>query len=209
MYTPPAFRDEDPISALAAIASTGLATLVTQTADGMIGTPLPMLFVKEEGPSGAIYGHLARTNQQATQSVVGEALAIFHGPDAYVSPGWYPSKAAHGRVVPTWNYVALHAYGELEFFDDVDRLGDMVHRLTTLHETGRSTPWAVSDAPDRFIAAQLRGIIGLRLEISRIDAKRKLSQNRDDADRAGVQAGLLADTDAKAYDVADLMGERS
>jgi transcriptional regulator len=119
-------------------------------------------------------------------------MALFMGPDAYVSPAWYPSKLEHGKVVPTWNYVAVHAYGPVEFFDDAHRLLDIVTGLTRLHEGGRAEPWAVSDAPEAFIRAQLKGIVGLRLPITRIEGKRKMSQNRSPGDRAGVAAGLAA-----------------
>lgn len=114
------------------------------------------------------------------------------GPDAYVSPSWYASKRKHGKVVPTWNYVAVHAYGTAEFFDDLGRLLEVVTRLTDLHERPRAEPWAVTDAPDAFIRAQLRGIVGLRMPIARIEGKRKMSQNRSAEDRAGVAAGLAA-----------------
>jgi len=117
-------------------------------------------------------------------------MALFMGPDAYVSPSFYPSKAEHHKHVPTWNYIAVHAYGQAEFFDDADRLLEVVTRLTTIHEAGRKTPWAVTDAPKEYIAAQLRGIVGIRMSITRIDGKRKMSQNRAAKDRAGVAAGL-------------------
>jgi transcriptional regulator len=117
-------------------------------------------------------------------------MAIFMGPDAYISPSWYASKQEHGKVVPTWNYSAVHAYGPVEFFDEEDRLLDIVTRLTDLHEAPRSERWAVTDAPATFIKAQLRGIIGVRLPITRLEGKRKLSQNRNAADRAGVATGL-------------------
>jgi len=119
-------------------------------------------------------------------------MALFTGPHAYVSPSWYAAKREHGRVVPTWNYVAVHAYGPAEFFDDADGLLEVVTRLTDLHERPRAEPWAVTDAPEAFIRAQLKGIVGLRLPIARLEGKRKMSQNRSAADRAGVAAGLAA-----------------
>ncbi|GCC47342.1 hypothetical protein chiPu_0031545 [Chiloscyllium punctatum] len=167
-----------------------LATLVTATADGLIGTPLPLILSEDEGDYGTLYGHVARPNPQWKLPAVGEAMAIFMGPDAYVTPSWYVTKAEHGKVVPTWNYVAVHAYGVAEFFEDADRLLDVVTRLTRLHESSRKEAWQVSDAPDDFIKAQLRGIVGFRMPISRIDAKKKMSQNRKLEDRAGVIAGL-------------------
>jgi transcriptional regulator len=117
-------------------------------------------------------------------------MAIFMGADAYVTPSWYATKQETGKVVPTWNYVAVHAYGPVEFFEDADRLLDVVTRLTDLHEKPRAEPWAVTDAPEDFIRAQLRGIVGLRMPITRIDGKRKMSQNRSAEDRARVRASL-------------------
>ena len=163
MYTPPAFREDDIGAMHAAIRSAGLATLVTATGEGLMATPLPLILDAGEGPLGTLYGHVARPNPQGRLAAIGEALAIFAGPDAYVSPGWYASKAEHGRVVPTWNYAAVHAYGPAEFYDDPARLHAHVSRLSDRHEAGRAAPWAVSDAPAGYIAGQLRGIIGVRI----------------------------------------------
>ena len=146
---------------------------------------------------GTLYGHVAKANPQWREVPVGEAMAIFMGPDAYVTPSWYEGKSRDGKVVPTWNYVAVHAYGPVEFFEDADRLLDVVTRLTDLHEASRPRPWAVSDAPPDFIQAQLRGIVGVRLPITRIDAKRKMSQNRKAEDRANVKEGLSGSDDAR------------
>lgn len=192
MYIPPAFRVEDLPDLHATMRAARLPSLVTATAEGLFSTPLPLFLAPEEGPYGTLYGHVARANPHWKLPALGEALAIFMGPDAYVSPSWYPSKREHHKVVPTWNYVAVHAYGPAEFFEDADRLLDVVIRLTRQHEAPRAEPWAVSDAPEAFVRAQLRGIVGLRLPISRLEGKRKLSQNRDAADRAGVAEGLAA-----------------
>ncbi|WP_424810900.1 FMN-binding negative transcriptional regulator [Roseococcus sp. YIM B11640] len=207
MYIPPAFRVEDLTQIHALIRGARLASLVTATADGLIATPLPMLLAAEEGPNGTLYGHIARANPQGKLAAQGEAMAIFTGPDAYVTPAWYASKPEHGKVVPTWNYVAIHAYGPLEVFDDAERLLDVVTRLTERHEGGRAEPWAVSDAPESFIRAQLRGIVGIRMPITRLDAKRKASQNRDAADRAGVARGLGASADPADRAMAALIPE--
>ena len=190
MYVPPAFREDDPAELAAMIAAARLATLVTATPDGMIATPLPLLFDPGEGAHGTLYGHVARANPQLRHPADGDALALFAGPDAYVSPSWYAAKAEHGKVVPTWNYIAVHAYGPVEFFDEPDRLLAVVSRLSDLHEAGRERPWSVTDAPEAYVAAQLRGIVGLRLAITRIEGKRKLSQNRSASDRVGVATGL-------------------
>lgn len=192
MYTPPAFREDDLAELHRWIREARLSTLVTATADGIMATPLPLILDGAEGPHGVLYGHLARANQQWSTVAMGEAMVIFNGPDAYVTPSWYISKREHGKVVPTWNYVAVHAYGTLEFFDDEERLHDAVTRLTNLHERQRVKPWAVTDAPETFIKAQLKGIVGLRLVINRIEGKVKMSQNRSEADRKGVANGLSA-----------------
>jgi transcriptional regulator len=193
VYTPPAFRDEDRASINAMIEAAGLATLVTMTGEGLIATPLPLLLARDEGPSGTLYGHVARANPQWRLPATGEALAIFAGPDAYVSPGWYATKAEHGRVVPTWNYAAVHAYGVAEFFEDPVRLRAVVAQLTDRHEAGRTAPWSVDDAPEAFVQSQLKGIVGVRIPIARLEGKRKFSQNRSAADREGVVRGLRSE----------------
>lgn len=190
MYTPPAFIENDPAEIRQIIREARLSTLVTNTPEGLIATPLPLMLDESEGEHGVLYGHLAKANPQWKLPVTGEALVIFSGPDAYVTPSWYAAKSEHGKVVPTWNYVAVHAYGPVEFFEDEDRLHDVVTRLTNLYEQPRQQPWAVTDAPEPFIKAQLKGIVGLRLPITRIEGKRKMSQNRSAADREGVSRGL-------------------
>jgi transcriptional regulator len=202
MYTPPAFREDDPQALRSMMLSAGLATLVTATAEGLTATPLPLLLDPHEGPHGTLYGHLARANPQWRLPATGEAMVLFPGNDAYVSPGWYAAKREHGKVVPTWNYAAVHAYGRAEFFEDAGRLLALVTRLTERHEAGREEAWQVGDAPEAFIAAQLRGIVGLRLEISRIEGKRKMSQNRSAEDRAGVAEGLRREGGERALAVA-------
>ncbi|WP_417307507.1 FMN-binding negative transcriptional regulator [Devosia sp.] len=192
MYTPPAFRENDPAELHRHMRAARLSTLVTSTADGLMATPLPLMLDDAEGEHGVLYGHLARANPQWSTPSSGEALVIFNGPDAYVTPSWYAAKREHGKVVPTWNYVAVHAYGALELFDDATRLHDVVTRLTALHEGSRPDPWAVSDAPQQFIAAQLKGIVGVRVVLRRIEGKVKMSQNRSEADRRGVADGLAA-----------------
>jgi transcriptional regulator len=190
MYTPPAFLEDDPAALAAIMREAGLSTLVTATGEGLVATPLPFILDENEGAFGMLYGHVAKANRQWRLAPVGEALAIFAGPDAYITPSWYAAKQEHGKVVPTWNYVAVHAHGPVEFFEDAERLRDVVTRLTLRHESARDEPWAVTDAPERFIDAQLRGIVGLRLPIARLFGKRKMSQNRPEPDRAGVGAGL-------------------
>ena len=215
MYIPPAFREDDLANIHAAIRAARLSSFVTATADGLIATPLPMILDETEGPHGTLYGHVARGNPQWRLTPIGDAMAIFMGPDAYVTPSWYATKRETGKVVPTWNYVAVHVYGAVEFFDDADRLRAVVTRLTNLHEASRAEsanaesarvePWAVTDAPEDFIKSQLRGIVGLRMPISRIDGKRKMSQNRSAEDRAGVADGLGASDDIMDRAVARLI----
>ena len=191
MYVPPLFK-EDRIDVLHdAIRRTGLATLVTLAADGLIASHVPMLLDPDPAPYGTLIGHLARPNPQAHGAVPGvQALAIFQGPDVYITPSWYATKRENGKVVPTWNYVAIHAHGPVEFFDDTERLRDVVTRLTEREEQARADPWAVSDAPAAFIDGMLKGIVGFALPIARLEGKWKMSQNRPAQDRAGVVAGL-------------------
>jgi transcriptional regulator len=205
MYTPPAFADNDADSIKATIRAARLANLITATADGPLATPLPLFLDDTEGERGVLYGHVARANPQWQAVPIGEALAVFMGPDAYVTPSWYAAKQETGKVVPTWNYIAVHAYGPVEFFQEPQRLLAAVTRLTNIHEHPRAEPWAVSDAPADFIAAQLRGIVGVRIPVTRFEGKRKMSQNRPEADRIRVAAGLAASEDPGDREVAALI----
>ncbi|MBV9461592.1 MAG: FMN-binding negative transcriptional regulator [Bradyrhizobium sp.] len=205
MYTPPAFKDDDLDSIRATIRAARLANLVTATADGPVATPLPLFLDESEGERGVLYGHVAKANPQWRAVPIGEALAIFMGPEAYVTPSWYATKQETGKVVPTWNYIAVHAYGPVEFFEDAERLLQVVTRLTNRHEQSRAEPWAVSDAPADFVAAQLRGIVGLRIPVTRLEGKRKMSQNRPETDRVRVAAGLAASDNPQDREVAPLI----
>ncbi|WP_155372637.1 FMN-binding negative transcriptional regulator [Catellatospora vulcania] len=202
MYTPAHFA-ADPAAVRELLTGHGAADLVTATAEGLVATTLPFVFDPDAGPHGALLGHLARNNDQWRRPVLGEALAILRGPDAYVSPSWYAAKAEHGRVVPTWNYTVVHAYGELLVHDDPAWTGALVRRLTDLHEGRRPQPWSVDDAPAAYVTGQLRAIVGVELRISRLEAKWKLSQNRSTADVDGVVAGLHADGAHAAADAVD------
>lgn len=189
MYIPAHFSpDEALVSEL--LQHHGAADLITVTPDGLVATLLPFVYVPHEGPRGSLHGHLARSNPQWRQPSAGEALVIVRGPDAYISPGWYASTAEHGRVVPTWNYITAHVYGQFIVHDDPEWTEHVVRRLTAKHEAGRDRPWSADDAPRPFIEGQLRAIVGVELLISRIEAKAKLSQNRSPADVEGVIAGL-------------------
>jgi transcriptional regulator len=206
MYVPSAFKQEQLTEMHAAMRACGLATLVTTGPDGPIASHVPMLLDDAPSPYGVLYGHIAKANPQWQQSAPElNALALFPGPDAYISPSWYETKRQTGRVVPTWNYVAVHAYGPIAFFSEPERLLDVVRRLTGRHEAGRAAPWAVDDAPDDFIRAQLKGIVGFRLAIARLEGKWKLGQNRSPQDRAGTVRGLAQQDSAAAASVAALM----
>jgi transcriptional regulator len=158
---------------------------------------------------GRLLGHIAIANPQWQTAAPGaEALAIVHGPQAYISPAWYESKARHGRVVPTWNYQTVHLAGPVTFHQDTEWLRELVTRLTRLHEGGRQHPWAVTDAPPEYIDGQLRAIVGVELQITSIEAKQKLSQNRSEPDRAGVVAGLREDSGTGPEQIAGLMARQ-
>jgi transcriptional regulator len=201
MYIPEHFAvDSDAVNRILVEMAAG--DLVTSTGDELSATFLPLIFDPMVGESGSIQGHVARNNDLWRRQPVGEALVIVHGPNAYVSPSWYPSKAEHGRVVPTWNYLTAHVYGHLVVHDDERWVGDLVRRLTDRHESGRERPWRVDDAPEAFIAGQLRAIVGVEVVISRVEAKAKMSQNRPASDIDGVVTGLQA---AGTRDVADLV----
>ncbi|ANJ59135.1 transcriptional regulator [Pseudomonas silesiensis] len=206
MYTPSNFAINDLHDLQQQILDTRLAMLVTHGEQGLQASHLPLLLRPDQGPNGTLYGHFARANPQWKALQDGaQALVIFAGAEAYVSPGFYPSKAEHGKVVPTWNYVAVHAYGTAEVFTDADRLRDLVSALTDRHEAGRNNPWKVADAPAEYIDAMLKAIVGFALPIERLEGKRKLSQNRSPADIAGVREGLAASPDVHDQALAHLM----
>ena len=197
MYIPAHFA-VDPAAVDELLAKHGAADLITLTDDGLLATMLPFAYEPSVGEHGALYGHVARNNDQWRKPARGESLAIVRGPDSYVSPSYYSAKAEHGRVVPTWNYLTAHVYGQLLVHDDPTWVEDVVRRLTAKHEAarlaspGQPPAWSVDDAPRAFIEGQLRAIVGLELQITRIEAKAKLSQNRPVGDIAGIVDGLAA-----------------
>jgi transcriptional regulator len=203
MYVPAHFSaDEALVEEL--LANHGAADLVAMTTDGLVATRMPFVWVPTAGAHGSLQGHVARNNDQWKLPVTGEALAIVRGPgDGYISPGFYPSKREHGRVVPTWNYVTAHVYGWFEVHDDPGWTEDLVRRLTAKHEAHSGHPWSVDDAPRAFIEGQLRAIVGVELVVSRIEAKAKLSQNRPATDVEGVIAGLRERGDVEAADAVE------
>ncbi len=192
MYLPAHFDEKrlDVLHALVRRHPFGL--LVTQTADGPSANGIPFILDADGAAGfGTLRGHVARANpvwREAATDV--PSLVVFQGPDAYVSPSWYPSKAEHGKVVPTWNYVMVQARGPLRAIDDPAWLLQLVTRLTERHETPRSAPWAVSDAPADYVQTMLRAIVGIELELTSLSGKWKVTQNRPAADRAGVVDGL-------------------
>lgn len=193
MYTPRAFI-EDRLPVLhEAIRGIAFGTLVTAGEGGIEASHLPYVLAADEGPLGTLYCHVARGNDHVTRHA-GEALSIFAGPHAYISANGYPGKATHHREVPTWNYIAVHAYGRPETFTDAVRLRALLDRLTAQSEAAAAqpVPWRVGDAPDDYLAAMYRGIVGIRLPLDRIQGKWKLGQNRTDADRLGA-ASLLSE----------------
>ncbi|SDB64898.1 FMN-binding negative transcriptional regulator [Pseudomonas sp. NFACC13-1] len=210
MYNPKAFAVEDLPQLHQMMGDCRLAVLVTHGEHGVQASHLPLLLDTQQGPNGTLYGHMARANPQWRDLQAGaEALVIFAGAEAYVSPGFYPSKAEHGKVVPTWNYVAVHAYGSAEVFSDAQRLRNLVGALTDRHETAREQPWKIDDAPPEYIDSMLKAIVGFALPVQRLEGKRKLSQNRSPADVAGVRSGLAASPDPQDQTLARLMPDPS
>src|SRR5579863_4483297 len=189
MYLPKHFRADDE-QARELLSGIRRADLVSSTSEGLFATFLPLIYDEHAGEHGALLGHVARKNDHWRLGAIGEALVIAHGPDAYITPSWYPSKREHGRVVPTWNYITAHIYGQLVIHDDPVWLEQFVRRLTERHEADREHPWSPDDAPREYIDGQLRAIVGLELQITRIEAKAKLGQNRSAADIDGVISGL-------------------
>ena len=194
MYIPPMFREERPEVLHGLIRAQPLATLVTHGAGGLSANLVPFILVPGDGGPDILRAHLARGNEQlADLRGGGEALVIFQGPQAYISPSWYPTKREHGKVVPTWNYIVVQAWGRPRVIEQADWLLAQIGALTTSQEGGRAEPWSVADAPADFITTQLRGIAGVELPIDRIEGKWKASQNHPEGNRKGVVEGLRED----------------
>jgi transcriptional regulator len=189
VYLPKHFEQHDREQLLALMRARPLATLIVGGDDGPTADLIPLEFAADDGAHGTLRGHVARANP--LWKLAGEtAVAVFTGPEAYVSPGWYASKREHGKVVPTWNYVMVQARGTLRAVDDAPWLRALVGRLTDHHEAAQATPWQVGDAPDEFVAQMLRAIVGIEIELSALVGKWKVSQNRSAADREGTARGL-------------------
>ncbi|HYR89885.1 MAG TPA: FMN-binding negative transcriptional regulator [Terriglobia bacterium] len=187
MYLPKSFEETRVDVLHDLIRAHPLGTLVTLSKDGLDANHIPFGIDSSPAPFGILRGHVARANSiWNDQSRNSDALAIFQGPHTYVSPSWYATKMETGMVVPTWNYVVVHAHGELRAIEDLNWLRNLVDRLTTTHEADRQEPWKMSDAPSRYIDRQLAAIVGLELTITRLVGKWKISQNRSKHDRASV-----------------------
>ena len=198
------FQVTDPATLHALVRTQPLATLVIAQACALHANHVPLYLDPARGPQGTLIGHVARANA-LWPLLPQQAVAVFHGPQAYVSPSWYPSKALDGKQVPTWNYAAVHAHGTLSAFDDPERLRAVLETLTEQHEAHRPDPWRIDDAPPDYIDRLLRAIVGIELAVDRWEGLWKMSQNRTDTDRAGVVQGLRAEGVPGAQAMADLM----
>lgn len=207
MFQVAAFREERIDVMHALIRAHPLAVLVTNSNGALEANHLPLLIDPLPSPQGTLRGHVSRANPLWRQLHANDALAVFQGPQVYVTPSWYPEKRVSGKVVPTWNYAVVHARGPLIMHDDRDWLRDLVSRLTDQQEAGLPQPWAISDAPADYIERMLGAIVGIEIPISRIEGKWKVSQNRADADRAGVVDGLAQSADPQAQAMAGLVAE--
>jgi transcriptional regulator len=206
MYIPSHFREErlDVIQAL--IRRHSLATLVTMSPGGLTANHIPMLLDPAPAPHGTLRGHVARANPVWRETDTGiAALAIFSGPDVYISPSWYEAKRETGKVVPTWNYAAVHAYGKLELFHDPERLRDLVRALTDVNEVEFEHPWSIDDAPADYVDNLLNSIVGIEIRIERLEGKWKMSQNRTDADRRNVAETLENSGSEAATEIATII----
>ena len=191
MYLPKHFAQTDVAVMHALMRQHPLATLVTQGPDGLNANHIPLQLDATAGEHGCLRGHIARANPLSNPGAVdGEILVIFQGPHSYISPSGYATKAEHGKVVPTWNYTAVHAYGELRLIDDADWLLAQLAALTAEHEAQLAQPWAVSDAPADYIEKMLGAVIGIEIPISRLIGKWKVSQNQPPANQASLIAAL-------------------
>ncbi|WP_136478791.1 FMN-binding negative transcriptional regulator [Pseudomonas sp. DG56-2] len=206
MFTPSSYKETDLSQLQQQIEQTRLAVLVTHGEQGLQASHLPLLLDRSKGSNGTLYGHFARANRQWQELADGaEALVVFAGPDAYVSAGYYPSKLEDPRTVPTWNYQAVHAWGQAEVFHDAERLLDIVRRLSDHHEQRQAKPWSVDDAPSDYMAGMLKAIVGFALPIDRLQGTRKLSQNRSAVDIEGVRSALANSSDPMDNQLATLM----
>jgi transcriptional regulator len=206
VYLPPIFREDRLEVMHDLMRAHPFATLVSFDGDALVANHLPLMIDQGASERGTLKGHVAKANPLwKTLDPSVEVLAVFQGPHHYISPSWYPSKKQHGKVVPTWNYAVVHAYGPVSVVVDPDRLLAHVKALTSRQEAGREHPWAVADAPADYVESQLKRIVGFEIPITRIEGKWKVSQNRSEADRDGVVEGLRAEESPSSAQVADLI----
>ena len=203
MYAPHQFREERRDILVAAMRDIQLAAVVTSGPDGLVATHVPVV-VREQADDLVLEFHVARQNPH-WQLAGANSLMIFQGPQAYIHPGWYESKAEHGRVVPTWTYVMVHAHGLLEAMRTEGELLSHLNQLTDQNEARREKPWAVQDAPEKYIHGMTRAIVGLRMTVQKLEGSWKLNQHKNEADRTGVISGLSVESDPQANSISALM----
>lgn len=210
MYIPATNAEDNPAVLFDFIASHPFGTLITASSVGLFATHLPVIVDRTRGPHGVIEAHVARANpHHARASTTDEALLVFLGPDAYITPSWYAAKREHGKVVPTWNYAAVHVYGTLRFVEDAAFFERHLRQLTEQQEHRRDEPWAVSDAPSDFVAQMTKAIVGVEVVITRMEGKWKMSQNRSAVDVDGVVRGLAASEDPRERAVGEIVRQRA
>ena len=205
MYLPAHFEESRSEVLHALMREHPFATLITHGDNGLTANHLPLHLAPEIAPLGALQGHVARANPLWQEPADTEVLAIFHGPQTYVTPSWYPTKREHGKAVPTWNYVVVHARGRLRAIDDPDWLRRQLETLVASHEAGFAEPWQIADAPPDYIDKMLTAIVGIEITITELKGKWKISQNQPPANRAGVVAGLRQQGTADALAMAELV----
>lgn len=199
MYQPPHFREDDPAAKAALIRAFPLGLLVTSGQSGLMANPIPFLYDEAGGPFGVLRCHVAKANPQWKEIGEGlDALVAFQGSEHYIRPGWYETKRETHKVVPTWNYAMVQARGRARAIEDRAWLAQQIRGVTIMMEGGAPEPWSVEDAPDDFIASQIKGIVGIEIELVALEGKWKTSQNRNEADRRGVIEGLQAMGDPSA-----------
>ena len=210
MYEPPLHRQDDLATLHDLIRRRPLGLIVNRGPQGLAANAIPFLLDAEAGRFGTLQAHVARANPVWRElQAENETLVVFQDVDHYVSPSWYATKRETGKVVPTWNYVMVQARGSAKVIEDETWLRRQIAALTATHEAGRAAPWAVTDAPDDYVATMVRQIVGIEIEIADLRGKWKASQNRPAADRAGVVAGLVADGDPDALTMAEIVGKAS
>ena len=208
MYVPKHFEESDPAVLHALVRAHPLGTWVTAGEGELVANHLPFLLDPGTGEHGTLRCHVARANPVwRSLSTGGPSLIVFQGPERYITPSWYASKQAHGKVVPTWNYAVVHAHGMPRAIDDPLWLLQHVGQMTDTQEAGRSMPWRVADAPGEYVDSLLRAIVGIEITVTKLVGKWKVSQNRPEADKAGVVAGLMGDGGEGSQAMADLVGQ--